>query len=116
MITHISRFPLLLPAALLAFSGVPGWAQQTPSAQTPSIANGPQILDVQGGKIRVVPLATGLYHPWGLAFPDARTILVSERNGKLRIIRDNVLLADPVWTSPTASGTSTGDALHFIAL
>src|SRR5580658_8226778 len=114
MITQISRFPLLLAVALMVCSGVS--AQQTPSTQMPSIGAGPQILDVQGGKIRVVPVATGLYHPWGLAFPDARTILVAERNGKLRMIRDNVLLADPVWTSPTASGTSTGDALHFIAL
>jgi glucose/arabinose dehydrogenase len=107
MITHISRFsPLLL--VLLMF--VPSRAQQTPS-----IANGPQVLDVQGGKIRVVPVATGLYHPWGLAFPDARTILVTERNGKLRMIRDGVLLPEPVWTSPSASG-ATGDALHFIVL
>jgi RNA polymerase sigma factor for flagellar operon FliA len=70
---------------------------------------------VQGGKIRVTPVATGLYHPWSLVFPDARTILVTERNGKLRMIRDGVLLPEPVWTSPTASG-ATGDALHFIVL
>src|ERR1700733_12630999 len=116
MINQISRFPFLLPVALLVFSGVPGSAQQAPSAQIQSIGAGPQILDVQGGgKIRVVPVATGLYHPWSLAFPDARTILVAERNGKLRMIRDNVLLPEPVWTSPTASG-ATGDALHFIVL
>src|SRR5262249_49756153 len=75
----------------------------------------PQVLDVQGGKIRVVTLATGLFHPWGLAFPDARTILVTERNGKLRIIRDGVLQAEPVWTSPTPAG-ERNEALHFIAL
>jgi glucose/arabinose dehydrogenase len=110
MINYLSRcFPLLL-VVLLVFYGVPIRAQQTPS-----IANGPQVLDVQGGKIRVVPVATGLYHPWSLAFPDARTILVTERNGKLRMIRDGVLLPEPVWTSPTASG-GTGDALHFIVL
>jgi glucose/arabinose dehydrogenase len=109
MTTPFSRFsPLLL--VLLLFPGVPSRAQQAPS-----IASGPQILDVQGGKIRVVPVATGLYHPWGLAFPDARTILVTERNGKLRMIRDGVLLPDPVWTSPSATGAG-GDALHFIVL
>ena len=106
----MSRFSPVLLVVLLAFGSVPSRAQQTPS-----IAAGPQILDVQGGKIRVVPVATGLYHPWGLAFPDARTILVAERNGKLRMIRDSVLLPEPVWTSPTSSG-ATGDALHFIAL
>src|SRR5271165_7150183 len=105
MTTRISRL-----VALLVFAGVPGSAQQTAS-----IAAGPQVLDVQGGRIRVVPVATGLYHPWSLAFPDARTVLVAERNGRLRMIRDNILLPEPVWTSPTASG-ATGDALHFIAL
>jgi hypothetical protein len=70
MITHLSRFPFVLPVFLLTFSGVPISAQQTPSTQIPTIASGPQILDVQGGKIRVVPVATGLYHPWSLAFPD----------------------------------------------
>jgi glucose/arabinose dehydrogenase len=83
--------------------------------QTPSIANGPQILDVQGGKIRVVPIATGLFHPWSIAFPDARTILVTERNGKLRMIRDGALLPEPVWTSPTPAGEGA-DSLHFVAL
>src|SRR5579871_6308334 len=79
-----------------------------------SIANGPQVLDVQGGKIRVTPVATKLFHPWSLAFPDARTILVTERNGKLRIIRDGVLAPEPVWTSPAAADGD--DALHFVAL
>jgi hypothetical protein len=55
----MSRFSTVLLAVLLVFhSVVPGHAQQTPS-----IANGPQILDVQGGKIRVVPVAAGFYHP-----------------------------------------------------
>jgi glucose/arabinose dehydrogenase len=80
----------------------------------PSLS-GPQILQVDGGKIRVVPVATGLYHPWSLAFPDARTILVTERSGKLRIIRDGVLAPDPIWTSPTAPGEGV-DGLHFLAV
>src|SRR5712691_11361054 len=74
----------------------------------------PRTLDVQGGKIRVVTVATGLFHPWSLAFLDARTILVAEKNGRLRIIRDGVLAPAPVWTSPTF--TPTGDGLHAIAV
>src|SRR5689334_836280 len=107
MITSLSRCSPLFLVVLLMFHSVPIHAQQTLS-----IANGPQVLDVQGGKIRVVPVATGLYHAWSIAFPDARTILVAERNGKLRMIREGTLLPEPVWTSPTASG-DTGDALHF---
>ena len=40
------------------------------------------VLDVQGGRIRVVTVATGLVHPWSIAFlPDGRTMLVAERTG-----------------------------------
>jgi aldose sugar dehydrogenase len=83
--------------------------------QTQPIENGPQVLNVQGGKIRVTAVATGLFHPWGLAFPDARTILVSERNGRLRMVRDGVLQPEPVWVSPTAAA-DPAEALHFITL
>lgn len=76
----------------------------------------PQIFDVQGGKIRVVTVATGLIHPFSLAFlPDGRSLLVSEKNGRLRLIRDGVLDPNPVWTSPTPAAAD-GDALHFVAL
>jgi len=73
------------------------------------------VLDVQGGKIRVVTVATGLNHPWSLAFlPDGR-LLVTERNGRLRLIRDNALDPAIVWTSPTPPG-QTGDGLHAVAV
>jgi glucose/arabinose dehydrogenase len=107
MNSSISRFSLGVLSVLFL---LPAGAQQAPPAM-----NGPQILNVQGGKIRVVPLATGLYHPWSLAFPDARTILVTERNGRLRMIRDGVLAADPIWTSPTAQGDGV-DGLHFLVV
>src|ERR1700683_3367315 len=77
--------------------------------------NATQILDAKDGKIRVVPLATGLFHPWSLAFADSRTLLVTERDGRLRIIRDGVLQPEPAWTSPTPPGESA-DSLHFVAI
>jgi len=110
MTTHTWRFSPLVLVVLLFLPTAPTRAQQAPS-----ITDGPQVLDVQGGKIRVVPVATGLFHPWSLAFPDARTILVTERNGHLRMIRDGVLQPEPVWTSPTPPGEG-GEALHFMTL
>ena len=109
MITHKSQFVRVLLLVLLLLRGAPTRAQQAQPTVT-----GPQILEVQGGKIRVVPVATGLFHPWSLAFADTRTILVTERNGHLRMIRDGVLAPEPVWTSPTPPGA--GDSLHFVAI
>ncbi len=79
------------------------------------LSAGPWLFQTRDAKIRVVPVATGLYHPWSLAFTDAHTLLVSERNGKLRVVRDGMLLPDPAWTSPTPPGEG-GDSLHFIAI
>jgi glucose/arabinose dehydrogenase len=96
------------------------------AAPAPPRDTSPQVLDVQGGKIRVVTVATGLFHPWGIAFADANTILVTERSGALRIIRNGVLAPKPVWTSPappapapaSAQGAAGqgGDRLHFVAV
>src|SRR5205809_7210407 len=47
-----------------------------------------QVLDVPGGgKIRVVTVATGLFHPWSVAFTPDGGVLVAERSGKLRLMR-----------------------------
>src|SRR5579871_1847454 len=97
MTKNPSRLAVAVLVLVIVSAGA-AWAQEARLDSTV-----PHVLDVQGGKIRVVPVATGLYHPWGLAFPDARTILVAEKNGKLRMIRDGVLAPEPVWTSPTAT-------------
>ncbi|MGD0133868.1 MAG: hypothetical protein ABSE57_17600 [Bryobacteraceae bacterium] len=90
---------------LLAF-----FVQQSPTRAQ----DAPQILDSKDGKIRVVPVATDLFHPWSLAFADARTLLVTERNGRLRVIRDGALLPEAAWTSPTPPGES-GDSLRLLS-
>ena len=55
----------------------------------------------EGQKIRVVVHTAGLSHPWSLAFlPDA-TMLVTERDGRLRIIRNGTLDPKPVEGVPT---------------
>jgi aldose sugar dehydrogenase len=56
----------------------------------------------EGQRIRVVVAAKGLTYPWSLAFlPDGR-MLVTERTGKLRIIRDGVLDPKPVAGLPAS--------------
>ena len=99
------------------------FAQRGQAPPPSPVASSPQVMDVQGGKIKVTAIATGLFHPWGIAFVDANTILVTEQNGKLRIIKNGVLAPQPVWTSPTRpvdtpppGGGNTNDTLHFVTL
>ena len=47
-------------------------------------------------RIRVVPVARGLVNPWSLAFLPDGTMLVTEKEGRLRIIRHDVLDPKPV--------------------
>jgi glucose/arabinose dehydrogenase len=65
-------------------------------------------------RIRVVTIGSGLFHPWSLAFlPDGR-LLVAERNGQLRMIRNGTLDPTPVWKA--APEKSPQDSLHSVAV
>ena len=46
--------------------------------------------------VKTTTIATGLWHPWSLAWLPNGDMLVTERNGKLRTVRDGKLDADPV--------------------
>ncbi len=74
-------------------------AQQraAPTITRPPFGDGPFKFDTaEQHKIRVVVVTKGLSHPWGLAFlPDGR-ILVTERAGRLRLIKDGVLDPTPI--------------------
>src|SRR5438552_2891034 len=68
-------------------------------------------------RIRVVTVATGLVHPWSIAFlPDKRTALVAEQAGRLRVIRDGVLDPKPIWEAPPVTGQGAADRLHSVAV
>ena len=46
--------------------------------------------------VKTTTLATGLWHPWSLAWLPNGDMLVTERNGKLRMLRDNRLDPEPI--------------------
>ena len=57
----------------------------------------PTVFDTaEGQRIRVGVVAKGLSHPWGFAFLPDGNILVTERSGFLRLIRDGVLDPTPI--------------------
>ena len=45
---------------------------------------------------RVVTVVEALEHPWSIAFLPGGEMLVTEQAGRLRIVRDGVLVADPI--------------------
>jgi aldose sugar dehydrogenase len=63
------------------------------------------------GKVRLVTVATGLEHPWGMAFlPDGR-LLVTERPGRLRIVGTDGKVDAPLEGVPAVSATGQGGLL-----
>ena len=62
----------------------------------------------EGQDIRVVVLAKGLSHPWSLAFLPDGTLLVTERGGRLRAVRNGVIDPQPIAGVPAvrAAGLS----------
>lgn len=60
---------------------------------------------------RVVIVADNLTHPWGLAFLPRGDLLVTERPGRLRRIRDGKLQAKPLDGVPTVHASRQGGLL-----
>src|SRR5262245_38281411 len=52
-------------------------------------------------RIRVVPVARGLVNAWSLAFLPDGGLLVTEKEGRLRIVRNDVLDPKPISGAPT---------------
>lgn len=61
-----------------------------------------------GETFEVVTVAEGLRNPWSMAFLPNGDMLVTERGGQLRIIRDGSLLPDPVPGVPPVRAQGQG--------
>jgi glucose/arabinose dehydrogenase len=73
-------------------------ARQRPAGPPPTATLGDGPWDVQAweGKLHVEVVTKGLDHPWGMAFLPDGGILVTERPGRLRLIRDGKLDPEPI--------------------
>jgi aldose sugar dehydrogenase len=91
-------FPVLA-CALLVIGGATAAAQEARTVRTDEHA------------VRVVTLVEGLEHPWAIAFlPDGR-LLVTERPGRLRVVRDGTLDPRPVAGLPPIAAVGQGGLL-----
>jgi glucose/arabinose dehydrogenase len=71
-----------------------GHAQQQPSigVPVPPLGAGPWVFDTaEQHKIRVSVVTRGLSHPWAIAFLPDGGMLITERPGRLRIVRHGML-------------------------
>jgi aldose sugar dehydrogenase len=95
-----------------------GHAQQPKiGVPVPPLGAGPFVFDTaEQHKIRVTVVTKGLSHPWSIAFLPDGSILVPERPGRLRIIRNGVLDPMPIAGVPRVRTDGNGGlmdvALH----
>ena len=63
---------------------------------------------------RVVTVVDGLEVPWSMAFLPGGDMLVTERPGRLRIVRDGLLLPNPVAGTPEVHAQGQGGMLDVV--
>lgn len=63
------------------------------------------------GRVDVVTVVSGLEHPWGLAFLPGDEVLITERAGRLRIVRGGQLDPSPVAGVPEVWANGQGGLL-----
>jgi glucose/arabinose dehydrogenase len=72
----------------------------------------PQTFETAQQRIRVSAVATGLSNPWSLAFLPNGDMLVTERPGRLRIVRSGALDPQPVTGIPEVRAAVLGGLLE----
>jgi len=99
-IQRISMSMALCAGALIA--AALWWAQA---------ARAGEVFRSEQHSFRVVPVASGLAHPWGMTFLPGGEILVSEREGRLRVVRDGALDPKPISGLPRIAVAGQGGLL-----
>lgn len=84
------------------------------SIASPALSQTPPVQRSALHDYRVVTVVEGLQNPWSIAFLPGGDILVSERPGRLRIVRDGKLLANPVPGLPRLRAAGQGGLLDIV--
>lgn len=114
--------PALFVLALVLSGAMRGQAQQLPPARplgvaVPPLGDGPFIVDTaEQHRVRLSVVTKGLSHSWSLVWLPTGEILVTERAGRLRLIRGGVLDPAPISGVPQVRTEGNGGlmdiALH----
>jgi len=106
---------IAVAALLSAIIAGPAGAQGRGGIPVPALPDQPWEYQTATAKIRVRVLTAGLENPWSLEFlPDA-SILITERNGRLRLFKDGKL-SGPVPGLPDVVSDNFISGLHDVKL
>ena len=83
------------------------WTAPSAWAQAP-------VYQSEGGPYRVVTVVDGLQDPWSIAFLPGGEMLVTEKPGRLRIVRNGVLQAEPITGTPEVRYLGQGGLLDVV--
>jgi len=72
----------------------------------------PMVMDTLEGPIRAVPFVRGLDNPWSLTWLPTGEMLVTEKPGRLRIVRDGQLVAEPIGGTPEVLSRGQGGLME----
>lgn len=98
----------VLFAFALSAQAQQGGRGRQPQLTVPPLPTEPVVYETaEGMDIRLEVLARGLEYPWSIGFLPNGDKLVVERAGRLRIIRDDQLLPDPVRGVPAVRATGS---------
>ena len=133
MTTRLPRTKWAVIAAAVAFTTVAITAQQKPPAggrqggpgggrgpqpggfqrmASPPFPDAPQVVETTGVQLRVSPMFKGLVTPWSLAFLPNGDMLITEKPGRLRIVRNGTLDPQPVAGTPEVFAVGQGGLLE----
>lgn len=97
-VTDVDRRSILMAPLVLALP-VPARAQDR--------------FDTAAGQVMLETIAVGLDNPWSMAFLPNGRILVTEREGRLRVVTDG-MLSDPVIGVPEVAARGQGGLLDIV--
>ncbi len=106
---------LVCTAALFAIAGAGMTAQRGIGVARTPLGDGPWVFDTaEQHKVRAVIVTKGLANPWSLAFLPTGEQLVTERSGKLRIIRNGALDPQPIAGVPPSKMQRLGGLMDVV--
>jgi glucose/arabinose dehydrogenase len=94
----VSIFVVALTTLVAGY--VSGSAQRGQRARPAAADAGPRVFNTAHYRIRLVSVAQNLVHPYTLTFLPGGDILVTEMEGRIRLIRNGALVPEPVGLVP----------------